>query len=59
MNYLSDSTFIVDCLTHQPYTRALLPTLLREGLAISFIVHMELWDGVYGSHEPKRAAREL
>ena len=42
MKYLTDSTFIIDALTHQPYTRTVLPTLLREGLAVSFIVHMEL-----------------
>jgi predicted nucleic acid-binding protein len=59
MTYLTDATFAIDCLTQQPFTRSLLPTLLREGLALSFIAHMELWDGVYGSRDPKRAAREL
>jgi len=59
MKYGTDSTFLIDCLTQQPYTRPLLGTLLREGLAMSFVVHMELWDGVYGSCDPKRAAREL
>jgi predicted nucleic acid-binding protein len=59
MKYCTDSTFLIDCLTQQPYTRSPLGTLLREGLAMSFVVHMELWDGVYGSADPKRAAREL
>jgi predicted nucleic acid-binding protein len=59
MTYCADSTFVVDCLTHQPFTRPLLPSILRARLALSFIVHMELWEGVYGSRDPKRAAREL
>ena len=59
MTYLTDSTFVIDALTHQPHAHRLLPTLLREGLALSAISHMELWDGVYGSHDPQQAAREL
>jgi predicted nucleic acid-binding protein len=59
MTYCADSTFVVDCLTHQLFTRPLLPNLLRAGLALSFIVHTELWDGLYHSRDPKRAAREL
>ena len=59
MKHLTDSTFVIDSLTHQPDAHRLLPRLLREGLALSFVSHMELWDGVYGSRDPKRAAREL
>lgn len=59
MRYLTDSTFVIDCLTRQPHARQHLPTLLREGLAVSIISHMELWEGVYGSRDPKRAGREL
>jgi predicted nucleic acid-binding protein len=59
MRYLADSTFVIDCLTHQPHTRPLLPDLLRQGLAVSFVAHMELWDGVYGSTDPRAAARQL
>lgn len=59
MTYLADSNFIIDCLTHQPDARQLLPTLLREGLALSFVSHMELWEGVYGGRDPQGAARQL
>ena len=59
MRYLTDSTFVIDSLTQQAHAQRLLPTLLREGLALSFVSHMELWDGAFGSPDPRRAAREL
>ncbi len=59
MKYLTDSTFVIDSLAQQPHARRLVPTLLREGLGLSAVSHMELWDGVYGSPDPTRAAREL
>ena len=59
MTYLADSTFVIDSFTAQPFAVALLPTLLEEGLALSIITHMELWEGVYGDRERKAAERRL
>lgn len=59
MKYLADSTFVIDSLSQQPHAQRLLPTLIREGLALSIVSHMELWDGVFGSRDPKQATREL
>jgi predicted nucleic acid-binding protein len=59
MKYLADSTFVIDSLSQQPHAQQLLPTLLREDLALSIVSHMELWDGVFGSRNPKQATREL
>jgi predicted nucleic acid-binding protein len=59
MKYLADSTFVIDSLSQQPHAQQLLPTLLREDLALSIVSHMELWDGVFGSRNPRQATREL
>jgi predicted nucleic acid-binding protein len=59
VKYLTDSTFVIDALTRQPYAHRVLPDLLREGLGLSAVSHMKLWDGVYGSRDPRIAGREL
>jgi predicted nucleic acid-binding protein len=59
MTYLTDSTFVIDSFTGQPFAVQLLPTLLNAGLAISIVTHMELWEGVYGDRDPRGAERRL
>jgi predicted nucleic acid-binding protein len=59
MTYLTDATFVIDALRGQAYAAQLVPTLLADGLALSIITHMELWDGVYGNPNRQVAARRL
>lgn len=59
MTYLTDATFVIDALRGQPYAAQLVPTLLADGLALSIITHMELWDGVYGNPDRQVAERRL
>lgn len=42
MSYLTDSTFVIGFLRGQAYTWSLYPTLVRDGLALSFVTHMEM-----------------
>jgi predicted nucleic acid-binding protein len=59
MTYLTDSTFVIDSFTGQSFAVALLPTLLRDGLALSIVTYMELWEGAYGDRDPSAAAWRL
>jgi len=59
MTYLTDSTYVVDFLRGREYARSLYPTLVGDGLALSIVTHMELWEGVYGDRDPAGAARRL
>jgi predicted nucleic acid-binding protein len=59
MTYLVDSTFVIDSLTARPYAASLLPTLLQDGIAVSSITHMELWEGVYGDRDPAAGEQRL
>jgi predicted nucleic acid-binding protein len=59
MTYLIDATYVIDFFRGQPYARSLYPTLVGDGLSLSIITHMELWEGVYGNPDPQAAARQL
>jgi predicted nucleic acid-binding protein len=59
MNYLTDATYMVDFLRGQAYARTIYPTLIQDGLALSIVTHMELWDGVYGDRDPHAAEQRL
>src|SRR5690242_6898542 len=59
MNDLTDSTFVIDFFAGQPTAVALMPTLLADGLGLSVISYMELWEGVARNRDPKRAERQL
>jgi predicted nucleic acid-binding protein len=59
MTYLTDATYVIDFFRGQEYARALYPTLIRDGLAVSIITHMELWEGAYGNRDPSAAERQL
>jgi predicted nucleic acid-binding protein len=59
MTSLTDATFIIDALRGRAYAAQLVPTLLENGLALSIITHMELWEGVYGNPNRRVAERRL
>ena len=59
MTYQADATFIIDVLSGQPSAAARYPTLLPDGLALSILTYMELWEGVYMGRDPERAGRHL
>jgi tRNA(fMet)-specific endonuclease VapC len=59
MKYLTDATFIIDAFTGQSFTAALLPDLIQDGMALSLITYMELWEGVYGDCDPRAAEYRL
>src|SRR3712207_1471211 len=59
MTFLTDATFVIDFLRGQSYARTVYSTLIHDGLALSIVTHMELWEGVYGDRDPQAAARRL
>jgi tRNA(fMet)-specific endonuclease VapC len=56
MKYLTDATWTIDLLNGQPQAVTLLPQLLADGLALSTLTYMEVFDGIYTSRDPKQAA---
>jgi predicted nucleic acid-binding protein len=59
MSYLTDATYVIDFLRGQRYAGAVYPRLIADGLALSIVTHMELWEGVYGDRDPRAAERRL
>ena len=59
MTYLTDTTYVIDFLRGQAYAGAVHPALVQDGLALSIVTHMELWEGVYGDRNPQTAERRL
>ena len=59
MKYLWDADGVIDHLTGQPGARALHRDSAREGLAVSIITYIELYEGATRSHDPKEALRSL
>lgn len=59
MKHLTDATFVIDVLHGRPAALALQPRLLQEGLALSIITYMELWEGVETNRDPRQAALVL
>ena len=57
MKYLVDSDWVVDYLVGVENARALFDSLLPSGIAISIITHSEIYEGIYGSRDPKRAEK--
>lgn len=57
MTYLLDSDFVIDCLTGHQSARAQLDALLPHGAAISIITYSEIYEGIYGSVNPREAVR--
>jgi tRNA(fMet)-specific endonuclease VapC len=57
MTYLADSNIVADYLNGRAAAVILLDTLLPMGLAISLVTYGEIYDGIYGSRNPKQAER--
>lgn len=55
MPYLIDSDMLIAYREGQPTTIALLERLAPEGLAISIVTYMEVYQGVLRSPDPERA----
>lgn len=59
MPYLLDSDWVVDALAGDPAAVDLLERLAREGIAISIVTYMEVYEGVLKSEDPKAAETAL
>jgi len=59
MRYLMDATYAIDLFTNQPAAQAVLPLLLADGIGVSVVTEIELWEGVSGGRDPQAAARNL
>lgn len=59
MRYLWDADAVIDHLTGQAGARTLHRDSAREGLAVSIITYIELYEGASRSHDPKEALRTL
>ena len=59
MNYQTDATFVIDFLNGQVSARDIYTTLDAEGIALSILTYMELWEGVEGNQDPRAAAQAL
>ena len=55
MSYLIDSDWIVDYLLERHEAVKLLGDLQRRGIAISVVTHMEIFEGIAGSADPRRS----
>jgi predicted nucleic acid-binding protein len=56
MRYLLDTDFVIDHLTGQADALGTLTQLLPDGVAISMITFSEIYEGIYGSRDPRAAA---
>lgn len=59
MPYLVDSDIVIDYLDHREEATTLLDTLVEEGIAISIITYMEIYQGVLKSPQPEQAKRQF
>lgn len=55
MTYLIDTDWVIDALAGTPEARTLLTTLRPDGLAISIITYLEIFEGIIGGRDPERA----
>jgi tRNA(fMet)-specific endonuclease VapC len=56
MSYLLDTDWLIDFLAGDPAARSLVATILPDGIAISIITYMEIYEGIERS--PARRADE-
>ncbi len=57
MKCLVDTDWVIDYLTGQPTAQQLFASLLPDGIAISVVSFSEIYEGIYGSRDPKQAER--
>jgi predicted nucleic acid-binding protein len=59
MKYLGDADLVIDHFHHQPTVSRVMPDLLAEGLALSAVTLIELYEGVYFGRDARGAERDL
>ena len=59
MPYLIDSDWVIDYLGSRPEALRLLETLADEGVAISILTYMEIYQGVIQSTQPEEVQDKL
>lgn len=52
MKYLGDADFLIDYLHGLPAISRLMPGFLAEGLSVSALTPIELYEGAYFSRDP-------
>ena len=59
MRYLLDSDWLIDYLKEEPQAQQLIGQLAQDGIAISTITYMEVFQGVLRSRDPVLAQDQL
>lgn len=59
MRYLLDSDWLIDYLKEEPEALELIEQLAQDGILISIITYMEIFQGVLRSHDPVLAQNQL
>jgi predicted nucleic acid-binding protein len=57
MKYLIDTDWVIDHIQGNPAATALISSLTPDGIAISIITFLEIYEGIYTSADPKRTER--
>lgn len=55
MRYLLDTDFVIDYLTGQDHAYRLFLSFLANGAALSIVTYSEIYEGIYGSRDPREA----
>lgn len=58
MPYLLDTDVVIRHLNGDPETRALVRELTPDGIAVSTVTQMEVWEGVYRASDPRTLEAE-
>ncbi|MPZ13625.1 MAG: PIN domain-containing protein [Chloroflexi bacterium] len=59
MTYLIDTDWLVDYLYGNPQARQLLSDLEPDGIAISIVTYLEIYEGIQLSRDPKQAEQAI
>lgn len=59
MPYLIDSSWIIDYLAGDPAAASLLSTLVPQGIGISIITYLEVYQGTLRQPDPQQAESQL
>jgi predicted nucleic acid-binding protein len=59
MAYLVDSTLVIDHLAENPAASQLINQLVADGIVMSIVTYMEVFQGVIRSEQPEKAAEKF
>jgi tRNA(fMet)-specific endonuclease VapC len=59
MAYLVDSTLVIDHLAENPAASLLINQLVADGIVLSIVTYMEVFQGVIRSEQPEKAAEKF